>query len=95
MISQLVTEAFSFVKFLHCIFTLIESDTSSSAYASVYFFSADRGFLAKEYGHFQIIISQRNPNIINEILFLDVNSTSIFLSQQSVEIYIAEQTRKQ
>ena len=58
-------------------------------------FSADRGFLAKENGHFQIIISQRNPHIINEILFLDVNSTSIFLSKQSVEIYIAEQARKQ
>ena len=39
-----------------------------------------RGFLTKENSHFQIIISQRNPHIINEMLFLDVNRTSIFLS---------------
>ena len=94
MISQLVTEAFPFVKCLYCIYLDIVG-YQQWCLRKYLFFSADRGFLAKENGHFQIIISQRNPHIINEILFLDANSTSIFLSQQSVEIYIAEQARKQ
>ena len=63
------------------VFTMVESDTSSSAYTSIYFFFGLPGFLlTKPVIFLKSPFINGIPTIITKILFLDVNKTSAFPS---------------